>query len=359
MDDQWKHYVTNGTDPGRTLVNQGRKLAEAKRQLTAQDYQELLTAWGVTARDAQLLIGCARSLGGLLSTEQDLRLPFRVRTLAALADQPKDVVLEAAQTGLIKPSMTEHDAKALAPASDRMVSSVIRPSDSWNFGSLVWPRIDGEDGHGYIPGDIYVNCLWYYAEDGDRVVDPMAGSGMLYHVWMEHERWLEEEQNIDLDIVLSDLTPRGRYKDRIVQCDLLEDFPVEHADYVIMDPPYCGVAAGQYSNLDSDLANMAVAEWEEALKVIVRRTREAQQSNGRCTVIVPNRREITNGQRWLFPEMVRRIWSANKYTLHDVVYSSRRIQRRQGKRAAILNNAARRARVPLTDVSEILTFKVC
>ncbi len=38
-------------------------------------------------------------------------------------------------------------------------SAVIMPDDSWNFSKVRYDRIDGEDGHGYIPGDLYANCL--------------------------------------------------------------------------------------------------------------------------------------------------------------------------------------------------------
>ena len=128
------------------------------------------------------------------------------------------------------------------------------------------------------------------------------------------------------------------------------------ADYIILDPPYCGIVTGQYSDLKSDLANMPPHQWRKAMRVVARRLRDAQIKGGRCTVIVPNRRELADGQRLLFPEMVRRIWSSCGYQLYDVVYSSRRIQRRQGRRIAILNNHARRSRVPLADISEVLTF---
>ena len=140
------------------------------------------------------------------------------------------------------------------------------------------------------------------------------------------------------------------------QCDLLEAFPVARADYIILDPPYCEIATGQYSDLKSDLANMSPDQWRKAMRVVAQRLRDAQIEGGRCTVVVPNRRGIADGERLLFPEMVRRIWSSCGYRLYDVVYSSRRIQRRQGRRMAILNNHARRSRVPLADISEVLTF---
>ena len=357
MSMNWVRYLQpQRSDAGRALIEQGRRVAYARKELPGDRYGALIDGAGLSARDAGVLVSYARALGPLLDAAPALRLPFRTRTLAALAEQPLHVLKEAAAAGIIKPSMTEAEAKALAPRSARPVSAIIKPSDSWSFGNLRWPRIEGEDGYGYIPGDLYANCLWYYSQDGDTVVDPMAGSGMLQRVWDDRCDWIGREAPMQLSIVLSDLVPRGPYAEDIQQCDLLEVFPVERADYIVIDPPYCEIAAGQYSNQDSDLANMSPTQWCGAMDTIARRCRTAQSDGGLCTVIVPNKREIADGTRVLFPDILRRIWSASGYHLHDVAYASRRVQRRQGRRMAILNNHARRQRVPLSDISEVLTF---
>ena len=81
-----------------------------------------------------------------------------------------------------------------------------------------------------------------------------------------------------------------------------------------------------------------------------------QIQGGRCTVIVPNNRIITTGERLLFPQVVRRIFCQAGYELYDVTYASRRTQQKQGRQMGVLNNRARRDRVPLSDISEVLTF---
>ena len=351
-----QHLRRRSADPGLALVEQGRRIARARREMPRDQYRGVLASVGVSERDADALARYATNLWPLVEVTPGVRLPFRARTLAALAEHPLDVLVRAASEGVIRPSMTEADAKSLVPSASRPVPAVIRPSDSWNFGHLQWPRIDGEDGYGYIPGDLYANCLWYYAQDGDIVLDPMAGSGMLQRVWEERDLWLGTAA-MELEIIMSDLAPRGPYRGLMIECDLLKAFPVTRADYIILDPPYCEIVAGQYSDLDSDLANMPPDRWCEAMAAVAQRCRRAQTVGGRCTVIVPNRRGLADGERLLFPELVRRIWPANGYRLHDVVYSSRRIQRRQGRRMAILNTRARQSRVPLTDISEVLTFE--
>ena len=61
-------------------------------------------------------------------------------------------------------------------------SSLIKPSDNWNFYNVFYDRIEDGDGYGYIPGDLYANALFYYTKPGDLVVAPMAGSGQIMRV---------------------------------------------------------------------------------------------------------------------------------------------------------------------------------
>lgn len=358
MPRDWTRYIANlRTDAGRALVEQGNRIDEARRTLTSEEYQRILDAAGVAARDARLLATIGRRLRPILDLKPGLRLPIRLRTLAALSELSSNVLTQAAEEGRVKPAMSEADARSLRGLVVASLPSVIRPTDNWSFSTLRWPRIDGWDGYGYIPGDLYANCLWYYAHAGDLVVDPMAGSGMLFQVWDDRDKWIGSEP-WDIKVVLSDLFPRGPHAKQILLCDLLKEFPTEKADYIIIDPPYCGLVNGQYSDLPNDLANMDTSQWVNAMEHIARRFRTVQGKRGRCSVIVPNNRTITTGERILFPEIVRRVFCRAGYELYDVTYASRRSQQKQGRQMGILNNRARRERVPLADVSEVLTFVV-
>lgn len=51
----------------------------------------------------------------------------------------------------------------------------VQPYDVWNF-----PACDNRFGHDYpgrIPGQLVAHCLYFWTEQGDTVLDPMAGSG--------------------------------------------------------------------------------------------------------------------------------------------------------------------------------------
>ena len=155
---------------------------------------------------------------------------------------------------------------------------------------------------------------------------------------------------------MSDLIPRGPYQQQITQCDLLHQQPTEQPDYITVDPPYCGLVDGQYSNLPNDLANMTPEGWVNAMQQIAQQLRTTQAHGGRCTISVPNSRTMTTGERILFPEIIRRAFQQTRCQLYDVAYASHRTQQRQGLRMGILNNVARRTKVPMSDISEVLTF---
>ena len=364
----WSRYFSGQrVDPGRALVERGRRFDEAAGALSESRYAALLAELGTTPREAATLAVVGRRLSPLLQDFSGVRFPYRLRTLLRLSELSADVLVAAAAAGSIHTDMTEAEARALRGNGRQPVSQVIKSTDNWSFATLHWPRIDGWDGHGYIPGDLYANLLWYYARSGDVVVDPMAGSGMLHQVWADRADWygpLDSHESSaegncggqDLDVRLFDLSPRGPFADRIAQCDVLNGLPVDRADYIIVDPPYCGVVNGQYSDLPNDLGNMEPAEWVEAIRTVAVRFAAVQEDGGRCTVVVPNHRVLRTGERLLFPEVVRRAFAQAGYLLSDVVYASRRTQRTQSRRMGILNNRARSARVPLADVAEVLTF---
>ena len=356
MSRNWLRYLANvRTDAGRAIVEQGNRIYEARQELPEKRYQDLLSQAGITPRDARILTVIGQRLRPILESNSEIKLPYRIRTLTSLCELSVDTLERAAGAGMIHPAMTEADSRDLRGTSSKSLPPVIRPTDNWSFSTLRWPRIDGWEGYGYIPGDLYANCLWYYAREGDTVVDPMAGSGMIFKVWEDRSTWAENEtRNIELE--LSDLVPRGPYADRIEECDLLEGMTASQADYIILDPPYCEIANGQYSDLPNDLANMDSSAWKNAMTTIARRFRKAQPSDGRCTVIVPNGRTIATGERVLFPEIVRRIFQEAGYYLYDVTYASRRTQQKQSRQMGILNNRARREKVPMADISEVLTF---
>lgn len=284
-------------------------------------------------------------------------LPPSWRTLYELTRLPVEQLDRRLTAGDITPELERHTVIAWRRgAAEANGASTIKPSDNWSFSRVRFPRIDGENGHGYIPGDVYASALWYWSRPGDLVVDPMAGSGQIIEVYENRELWMGAEP-WTLDLHCFDLTPRGPHHNRIGQHDLTTGFPLERADYVIMDVPYFGMVSGQYSTSGRDLANLALFEFREAISLVAASCAQAQSEGDLCTVISPNYRDIKTGQITLITEDIRVRFSAAGYCLHDIAYASRRIQQQQSGAMAMLNLAAKAARVMLTDISEIMTFR--
>ncbi len=240
-------------------------------------------------------------------------------------------------------------------------SSVIKPDDSWNFNpkEILYPKLDeGADGYGYIPGDLYANCLYYWARSGDLVVAPMAGSGMIQHVYEDRALWTKGlPQPWDIELRMFDLTPRGRYAALIGQWDMTRGFPPvsRRPDYVVMDIPYFGMCGGQYSSKAEDIANLTdIEEWTEAMRRVARGCAEAEAR--RCTVLVSNWVDSAKGEQVLCAEIIRDLWRAVGYRLERVAYASKRIQSARRDRMALLNTLARENRMMLSDMTEVLTF---
>lgn len=242
--------------------------------------------------------------------------------------------------------------------SEPLFSPIIKPSDNWNFSTVQYGRIDEKLGEyrGYIPGEIYANCFWYYVKPGDLVIAPMAGSGQVWRVYEARQEWMGKHV-YDFDIKMFDLNPRGQYKDLITQHDLTKSFPVEHPDYIVMDIPYYGMVAQQYSNKSEDLANMSLEDWQIAIARIAKNCATAQKTGTLCTVISPNYRDVANGLIVMVTDIIRSLWESAGYILHDKAYSSRRIQQNQTPQMARMNNHAKANRIMLTDITEILTFR--
>ncbi len=271
-----------------------------------------------------------------------------LRTEAAIK---KQAVLST--TGVIRAIRTEQKKDR-----EPLFSPIIKPSDNWNFSRVQYGRIDenlGQD-KGYIPGEIYANCFWYYVKPGDLVIVPMAGSGQAWRVYESRQEWMGQ-QVYDFKLKMFDLTPRGKYKDLITQHDLTKNFPVENPTYIVMDIPYYGMVSQQYSNKSEDLANMDLKEWQMAMTTIAKNCAAVQKKGTLCTVISPNYRDVTKNKIFMVTDMIRSLWEFAGYQLYDKAYSSRRIQQNQTPQMARMNNQAKAHQTMLTDITEIITFQ--
>jgi ParB family chromosome partitioning protein len=248
--------------------------------------------------------------------------------------------------------------KLIAETAKRQFCPMIKPSDTWNFDGqkLIYPRLILDESHGYIPGELYANCLFWFARPGDLVVAPMAGSGMIHHVYLDRALWTTGlPQPWDVDLRMFDLSPRGPYEDLIEPWNILDGFPpVERSpDYVIADVPYLGIVREQYSRRNDDIANMDATGWTDAIRGVARSC--AQVGAKRCTIVVASA-FVNSATRVRVPcsEIVRKAWYDAGYQFNSVCYADRRIQ--QYPSMARWNNIAREKLLPMSGMAEVLTF---
>ncbi|MGB9846832.1 MAG: DNA methyltransferase, partial [Desulfotomaculales bacterium] len=132
----------------------------------------------------------------------------------------------------------------------------------------------GVEHPGNIPAGILFNVLYFWTEQGDLVIDPMAGGGVTIDVCKSMRR----------KCLAWDVAPvRGD----IEKGNALDPWPVEpeSASLVFLDPPYWKQKRGEYRG-ENNLADMALAAFYEAMKAVFERSFAALRSGGHIAVIV-------------------------------------------------------------------------
>jgi len=108
-----------------------------------------------------------------------------------------------------------------------------RPYDVWSFSGI--DEAFGVRHPGNIPAGIVFNTLYFWTEQGDLVVDPMAGGGVVLDVCKVMKR----------KCLAYDIAP---VRDDIKQHDIRGGFPAEAhgCDLIFVDPPYWKKKASDY-----------------------------------------------------------------------------------------------------------------
>lgn len=133
----------------------------------------------------------------------------------------------------------------------------LRVYNIWNFA-----KCDDRFGishPGMIPGQIIQNLNWYFTKPGDLVVDLFAGGGPSIDVCKEDNNDYGNRQCRAYDI-----EPR---RPDIIKRDLIaEGIPdVSDAAMVFLDPPYWAQMKGQYSGHSTNLANLELPAFYDAI----------------------------------------------------------------------------------------------
>jgi hypothetical protein len=353
--DEWAARITaRWQDSVEAILDVGQMLVEAKAQVGHGSWLELVGKLPFSERTAERLM--AIGLNPLMQNPTHVSaLPPSWGTLYALTRLSPEQFEGGLVAGVIRPDMRRMDVEKLLRAT---APNLVKPSDSWNFSQFVYPRLaSNTDQHGYLLGEVYANALFYWSNPGDVVVAPMAGSGMVLHVYDDRRRWMGKEP-WDLDLRAFDLTPRGEYADRIAQRDALESIEGP-ADLIIADIPYFGQCRGRYYSKSSrNMANMDWPAYQDALARLARSCRKAQQVGSRTVIIAAAAFDDDKARRreLIMLHIVDAFRRAG-YEAADIAFSTRRIQQHQDPNMARNNTLARERRLMLSDMLVVLCFE--
>jgi len=136
------------------------------------------------------------------------------------------------------------------------------------------PRL-GLEVPGNIPGQIAMNVLYYYTNQGDLVVDPMAGGG----------------STVDACLVMGrrcrayDISP-PEVREDIVRHDIREGFPREGkgCNLIFLDPPYWRLQRGGYSK--ESISEYSFGDWLGFMKKLAIDCFETVKEGGYVALVI-------------------------------------------------------------------------
>lgn len=150
---------------------------------------------------------------------------------------------------------------SLQKSVETCVPTPLKTFNLWNF-----PKCDDRFGIKYpgrIPGQIVEHLLYYFTEPFDVVWDLFGGGGTTIDVCKMMAR---RYQVFDIDPI----------RDDIIRHDLMDSLPSAKAHMaprlIFLDPPYWRQKKGEYSDHETNLANMSLEAFYKVIVSIVKQS---------------------------------------------------------------------------------------
>ena len=134
----------------------------------------------------------------------------------------------------------------------------------------------GKEGYpGAIPGGIVLNVLYYYTEENDLVVDPMAGGGATADAC----RYMKRR------CLSYDIRPSRKF---IKEHDIREGFPqeVKGCDFIFLDAPYWKIRVSAYKPDPRDVASLSLEDYLSFLRKLSRDCYATAKEGGHVTFLM-------------------------------------------------------------------------
>lgn len=218
----------------------------------------------VRLRDEDMPAVARLILGGSSHEEVALRFGVARTTVTMRWNEFRDEIKRAYESGLLKREVGERFSLAAEEADLILRQYDPEPLNFTPASGSLWTglKIDerfGTKGYpGSLPAALVKNLLYYYSRAGDVVIDPFAGGATVADCCADM---------VGRRCYAYDLFP---IRPDIKQHDILSGPPPcpEEPDVVFLDPPYSLVAKGKYPGHPSQLGEMEVSDFLEAMEKV-------------------------------------------------------------------------------------------
>lgn len=256
-------------------------------------------------REAEKLIAVESAMAARRSALKipGTRLPTREKVARALGigsgyqlDKLKRVWDEAKHNPNIAEALKKIDSgqtsvnavfKSLTPPKTRGEEGFdLQLYSIWYFGAPD-PYL-GMPHPGRIAGQVVQNCVHYYTQEGDLVVDPFAGGGITVDACV----------GMDREYICLDIAP---VRDEVQEWDITKGYPDnvprDGAQLVFADPPYWNMLQADYEKLHEDtVASFDLTDFTEMLHKLARDTYDVVRSGGYfCCIMMPQAYRLPEG----------------------------------------------------------------
>jgi len=165
-----------------------------------------------------------------------------------------------------------HDLRLINP-------KIIRTTTNWHF-----KKCDNRFGFPYpgrIPGQIYINLYYFFTDLNDYILDVFCGCG----TGMDAGKLMRRR------VVGLDINPDNK---RIKKFNVIEDnnpFKSNIFKLIVLDPPYYNMNKSKYTNERTDLSNLNLREFLNAIKLTAKKFLTSLTRDGFLALIISNKRE--------------------------------------------------------------------
>lgn len=223
----------------RLAVLEERYKALSPKERARKINDEMLNVFCVGEREIQQwkrIVNLTKQHDEHMFAEMAIQVPSsHLREIARLPEEKQEEVLDQ----VINNKMS---FQATALLVQQTLGIAFKPQiyNVWNFAGCD-EKYGVQDYPGRIPGQIVENVLYYFTNEGDLIVDPMAGSGTTLDVC----------KNLKRQCLAYDMKPS---RDDIKPHDIKQGFPEEtkNCKLIFLDPPYFNMV---YKDLFIDIHN--------------------------------------------------------------------------------------------------------